>query len=1421
MKYLNRIRYGLTKAATRFSPVFVATFLLSLVVVPAAFAVQFPYFGPLKKQEEFINAGFIHADNLFQMISQPGQALYFLALTGALVGFLQIVFKAENRSPSILAGWLVVVLCLLVAPVSSKLLFYPLAEDNVGQNYVAPTGEAKGFTPQVLAIHIPSVITNVLYSYFQGKGYQDLVQRAVSRQKFAQAGFNTMSPRMVAEVRSYEAACGTAPLPKAILNSTDQASLKNKQQNYKYGDVMSHIDNYRTNTKITDNTIPPPAILLPASYADIPQTWIDNGLVDKYWEGLTAMAGELNIDYTTAGSYPQDTNAIKNLVDLIFAENNKFKSCGGDQCDIAGHSRMSFYVAKATKTSTSGTGETFSVVDGSNADVEIARNYRKTAGASWADVGASIYNATIFSEFSGNYQPNTYLNTNYDAESTLLKDSLVGQSVNAVVADMPVVLGQVDTSKAFGPTATEQVVYGSVDCLNRGDTLARSILYNQMFKGESSKLSDFGKPDNSGNFNLQFYEDLVSKDNVYDTMDGNQIAAQVCDRYLLIFTDSDSCKASDDAEALEVFFNDVIAQNNKFDSLSADEKQSLLVASIIQSGYKNGSDMVDAATIEDAILNPTTTSQFAQTKLIDGAVTVGSLATKGVVSVIASLIGFLSRLFIEILIVFINMALTGIIVITPLAMLSGLVVPRNALGVIVSATMAVFVLKFVPITFMLINQVTSLLATVFGYVDAADGKGMWAAVKNMTLGSFSENLMIIAASLMYMNVVGLTLFILFKIGDVNNISKLGMLDGHAKRLADVGKKMVNTAAIGAGMVVGSAALGMKRGGIPGAKVAAGKRLRESMAYNKFTDDITAKDSEISGLESSIANRQAGQLNDEEKAQLEQDNQQLDMMKAERAELQKQQQDLVDSTTPEFTDYVSSFATSARAGLTEGGEIALQYAMSQMPGGGGRLLQEIGNAGSEGKARAMAVIAAGGFKNYKDQVKKSEAGKYLKNHLAYAQGAGEYDEMENALFTGQLYNEDMYDSGRMSSMKQVEGYASASGYYQQVSAAKSDGIYQSEDARRMGRLSAMNETEGRIQSRGQLDAKLDAVRTGELSMDDVYKSGYLSGVGTVEGYVNTGAKHDEIMNAKLSGQYTLDDIRDAGRLAAFDQVRKYNIAGQTLSGSKSISQGKEHSYAEFEKTYKTTDEMYEAVKGNETVMNEIKNQQEELKSRREQIDSAYKVSKGANYEMKQVEERTAKVAKEYKDAIESGTVTKEQVAELKSFRQATLSHQMDSDVAKLYNEKRTELSQDKGLSGPELSAALNEYDSGELQTIRVKKQAAIQTEVDSFAEKISTKGKLSSSEIDQHLRQFIDGDNADRGGVLKHAVQQKFKAEYDQEVANHTDNFIRDHSIRNVVKEFAINDAATVHAGGQAVLFGMRGDNAGRHHASLFFSDHFN
>lgn len=275
--------------------------------------------------------------------------------------------------------------------------------------------------------------------------------------------------------------------------------------------------------------------------------------------------------------------------------------------------------------------------------------------------------------------------------------------------------------------------------------------------------------------------------------------------------------------------------------------------------------------------------------------------------------------YVKFLRLLINMSITLILMSTPLLFTIGLLWPPYAMACLVIPILMLLVVKLVPVTFALVQFIIHMSAQVF----IANGGGM---------SGNEAALLTFAAATMYTSMVGITMYLVFRLGDISGaISSLTQIDSVSKDIADQSVDAAQTIALGA---AGAAAIGaMAIGG--------GMSLTAAAAKVASVRNGAGNDA--------LAELGRGPINSAEE---------LEKLKNGNADDKKAYDAYMTATDKKgFThipDNADRWKKSLASGIRQSSQ-ALGGTMSSFLPGGGRGLQEVMNAGYEGAAETMTRL----------------------------------------------------------------------------------------------------------------------------------------------------------------------------------------------------------------------------------------------------------------------------------------------------------------------------------------------------------------------------------------------------------------------------------------------------------------------------------
>ena len=814
-------------------------------------AYVFPFLSADFPQRSMLINAFHFQSTMFVALSGNGgnlSALNFLAITGALVGALLILFNSKNRQVLTLVAWTIVLVMLIFSPYGSKMLFHHvsgndlnklLTSESIEGTSCLDTPEKCGFTPQLAAIHVASVVQVLFSDVFRSLGWRGLIEEARATIELGESSFLTLDPTLKARIESFKEKCNTASLASLIENANpnnaSRTSSNGQVANAEVGnqmnkppvllgDVWSEIATMYSERFDLHNAAPPPAI----------EFWSDEEF--KAEQELNNWGADIK------GAYEGGlTELIKNIPGNEGANKTvMIGGCAGGECDgtniisvndalnqldAAGFFRaydervsnddlmtgFFFYWKNTTvgsKDPDDGGQSTYYNPSAGDLRKCYKLNDRTAASSSYDDPFATVCNngqgliivmpssqqqsfkRIAAGELSFNQSPWLYVNSLFNGNrNSVLNKMPVKQRV---YAPAPRITGKDVVPKAQTKAASS--------CQDDGVTLVQDVV--KFTVGEGGSASNFTK--------------------IHDLLLGNTPIPAIFDTsHICTIHNGYSCKDYQ----VDKIGNDFAAYFNKLDNYKKSEAfkgRTPDEPDLRRHLMKLYLEIVDAATVNSD--KKQTDAMAKANKDASKPDVVGSSALTWIGGGLASFLGgFLVQIgsffvgplaaaIIFFLSILVDLALMALIVLTPFLFLAGLFIPSNALGVLIVSILGVFVLKFVPVTLIILNNLGALIYTFVGI--GAEGENE----------KIIQSMIIIAMGGLYASLVGMTFFLLFKMGDAAAImSRFTALDSSAKDIAQRGMAATITAATAAGVLAAGgvgAAIGRGTLGMAAKKAAA-------------------------------------------------------------------------------------------------------------------------------------------------------------------------------------------------------------------------------------------------------------------------------------------------------------------------------------------------------------------------------------------------------------------------------------------------------------------------------------------------------------------------------------------------------------------------------------------------------------------------
>ncbi|MFO0500195.1 MAG: hypothetical protein ACK5YK_00750, partial [Pseudomonadota bacterium] len=164
----------------------------------------------------------------------------------------------------------------------------------------------------------------------------------------------------------------------------------------------------------------------------------------------------------------------------------------------------------------------------------------------------------------------------------------------------------------------------------------------------------------------------------------------------------------------------------------------------------------------------------------------GSQVTEEFLQWYVLIVGPIAYMTIHFLTIMIDLSLYALIALTPFLLLIGIMAPKRALGILVITILPVFVLKFVPVTLILLNNIAGMVYDLLPGAMGGDGE-------------VAQAMLIMGMASLYTGLIGLTMYLLFKFGDA------GAFMGGLTGLDKAAQEAAQTANTIARIIAGAAA----------------------------------------------------------------------------------------------------------------------------------------------------------------------------------------------------------------------------------------------------------------------------------------------------------------------------------------------------------------------------------------------------------------------------------------------------------------------------------------------------------------------------------------------------------------------------------------------------------------------------------------
>ncbi|HEX2859717.1 MAG TPA: hypothetical protein VHP58_05935 [Alphaproteobacteria bacterium] len=806
----------------------------------------FPFFGA-DNDPNFLYTAFQYQWLFFSGFSGAGSigvgALYYLAITATLVGAILIIINKKYQDFTTIGTWFILVMMMVFAPYNSKLLFYPLLKTAAPSGAVGTQVTAGnqcdpgnkdnicGFTPQVVAAHLASVIYTTIYDVMNSAGLQSAVKQAEIRSALDNDPNLKANQEWLNRVNDLAKCAPDNPyiLPTNLQPKSDSSTNTPAATEADTPDTFGNVFKSIGSTFGSDNSLAPYAIGLPTTK---PTAWSGqyNNQWTNYVNGLKVLYG----NYAKGGSnMPGPTNVASGNVTEAVNDIITGMQAGSDGIP-SNIGKVSSYVVAVPAGDAP-------INSGPAVDMRKELATSTDAGLAWR---TQITN-------SGNPASIGFISSKIGSwggeGSTLNKMPVLRVKFNADTGTGSTgsgqLTGKVQAANCKGRAADAFDDMFSQIAANTGSTAFAGISFNPLiskFKAAASPEAPLNPSAGAGK--AWTADDICTPSGVGGVINGmvGSVSNPMGNGLCL------TAAVSMGGNGLDQTVQNLVNFLNQNPGLSAADMGKKLVALV----QKNTASGVAGGTSSNAI-NSASKAQGQQLKNINllGSNSLGQ-AAGSVMSYLGQAVvaglgyffgGVMAVAIIQIMQTLIQVVLMAIIIVTPFMFLMGLAVPSNALGMLTVTTMGIFVLKFVPATITLIDF-------IIGTVRSAH----WFSSNGFNQLT-TDGIILLSAGYLFSKIISLTFWILFKMGDTNNLRSLTSIEDAASKIADAGLAAATTVAAVAGTAVvgfGAAAMGKGPGGMAALKNMAGdkaKSVAERMGVNmsaatrtgELTDDETS------------------------------------------------------------------------------------------------------------------------------------------------------------------------------------------------------------------------------------------------------------------------------------------------------------------------------------------------------------------------------------------------------------------------------------------------------------------------------------------------------------------------------------------------------------------------------------------------------
>jgi hypothetical protein len=842
-----RPRGAYVHASTPVLPVALAVLLVLIVFVggsaDAWAQYSFPYLGPNNNQAQIIQGAFLAQSRFFGGLEGTRQGLGFgplqmLATLAALVGGIVIAFQRKHWTVPTLASWLLVVIITVFVPYGSSLLFYRVSPPdtnnltvdwgnltaNLRKTTCATEPRGCGFTPQLVAIHIPSVMQLVVSDMFKSQGWTNLLEEITAKNELEKDPFFITTGDFYDKAKRFKERCSDtntfqaslqslmgnsagAPGGLASIPSTQMGTIP-RENITKVGAVWEEL-RQQFNAPGGVGVVPPPLMYFPD---DTLAEKLPNELQTSYEEGITALYKTYVDSKKTVkikkrnGGDLSITEALKEL-----NEATKINDITASSDGVSALQAEGFFSARELGFLYPGFffqyGSDYKNFNEKSNSLTLRQCYLSTVSSQKACLAwlGAAYNST--NNPTNHKEQFNQIDNFLKSGSEQFLPAIIWEKFavlwkNPAFQNMPVL--KVDFSVAAttpnsAPQVTPVLAGNPIDdCA----TIYASAINNLLDK--------YGNNSSNGNYTKPIKDILLGK----TPLSAPEISKTIIPK--LVCTSSGgkggshgtTCTANEsevksltyfvttlNSELTEAEYSALANRSNSRTSLDrlytiANFTMVQILNNTLTTLVKNG-NLKNTNTAEDSAADAAGNLQVVGNANL--TVWGGGLAFflgKQLAQVKAFFDGATAQAYVGFLSIVVQLALLAMIALTPFLLIAGALMPGAALGILIIVTFSVFILQFLPITLMILNYLGGLIMMIIRTGGTQDAATM-------------EAFLVMGMSGLYTGIIGVTMYLMFKLGDANAmLGNLTALDSAAKKAAETGiKAAIAVAAIGATAVL--------------------------------------------------------------------------------------------------------------------------------------------------------------------------------------------------------------------------------------------------------------------------------------------------------------------------------------------------------------------------------------------------------------------------------------------------------------------------------------------------------------------------------------------------------------------------------------------------------------------------------------------